>query len=170
MRKRIGGAGSQGRSFPRWLRACWLRVEAAIQSVTGTKLASMAAGKMGYSTTEVGDLVVEALSGAWIYAIPMALAIGGNFISRRRRETRSRLVWEQARTDGLVEPASLHPVIDPMFCVGCASCVEACPENEVLGLIGGKAQVINPTRCIGHGACEPACPNENLSVSPTHSH
>jgi len=108
--------------------------------------------------------MIEALSGAWIYAIPMALAIGGNFISRRRRETRSRLVWEQARTDGLVEPASLHPVIDPMFCVGCASCVKACPENEVLGLIGGKAQVINPTHCIGHGACEPACPNEAISL------
>ncbi len=38
------------------------RVEAAIQSVTATKMKSMAAGKMGYSTAEVGDLVVEALS------------------------------------------------------------------------------------------------------------
>ena len=33
----------------------------AIQIVTGTKMKSQAAGKMGYSTTEVGDLVVEAL-------------------------------------------------------------------------------------------------------------
>ncbi len=37
------------------------RVERAIQHVTGTKLKSMAAGKMGYSTSEVGDLVVQAL-------------------------------------------------------------------------------------------------------------
>ena len=29
--------------------------------MTGNKLKSMAAGKMGYSTTEVGDLVVENL-------------------------------------------------------------------------------------------------------------
>ena len=37
------------------------RVLAAVKSVTGTKMASQAAGKMGHSTTEVGDLVVEAL-------------------------------------------------------------------------------------------------------------
>lgn len=33
----------------------------AIQVVTGTKMTSQAAGKMGYGTTEVGDLVVQAL-------------------------------------------------------------------------------------------------------------
>jgi 3-isopropylmalate dehydrogenase len=33
----------------------------AIQSVTGTKMKSQAAGKMGYSTTEIGDLVCDAL-------------------------------------------------------------------------------------------------------------
>ncbi|MDO8730687.1 MAG: 3-isopropylmalate dehydrogenase [Candidatus Omnitrophota bacterium] len=37
------------------------QVEQAVQSVTATKLKSLAAGKMGYSTTEVGDLVVAAL-------------------------------------------------------------------------------------------------------------
>ncbi len=37
-------------------------VEKAVQQVTATKLQSMAAGKMGYSTSEVGDLVVEALN------------------------------------------------------------------------------------------------------------
>ena len=36
-------------------------IEKAIAFVTGNKLKSMAAGKMGYSTSEVGDLVVEAL-------------------------------------------------------------------------------------------------------------
>ena len=36
-------------------------VEEAVKHVTGTKLKSLAAGKMGYSTSEVGDLVVEAL-------------------------------------------------------------------------------------------------------------
>jgi len=37
------------------------RVINAIQTVTGTKMKSQAAGKMGYGTREVGDLVVEAL-------------------------------------------------------------------------------------------------------------
>jgi 3-isopropylmalate dehydrogenase len=36
-------------------------VEKSVMYVTGEKLESMAAGKMGYSTTEVGDLVVANL-------------------------------------------------------------------------------------------------------------
>ena len=35
------------------------QVEKAIMDVTGTKLKSLAAGRMGYSTSEVGDLVAE---------------------------------------------------------------------------------------------------------------
>jgi 3-isopropylmalate dehydrogenase len=37
------------------------RVMKAIQTVTGTKMKSQAAGKMGYNTTQVGDLVCESL-------------------------------------------------------------------------------------------------------------
>jgi len=37
------------------------RVEAAITYVTARKLKSLAAGKMGYTTTQVGDLVAEAV-------------------------------------------------------------------------------------------------------------
>ena len=37
------------------------RVMKAIQIVTGTKMKSQAAGKMGYGTSEIGDLVCEAL-------------------------------------------------------------------------------------------------------------
>jgi len=37
------------------------RVMKAIQTVTGTKMKSQAAGKMGYTTSQVGDLVCEAL-------------------------------------------------------------------------------------------------------------
>ena len=36
-------------------------IETAVQSVTADKLESLSAGRMGYSTSEVGDLVVEAL-------------------------------------------------------------------------------------------------------------
>ncbi len=39
------------------------RVLAAVQQVTGTKMKSQAAGKMGYGTSQVGNLVVEALRG-----------------------------------------------------------------------------------------------------------
>ena len=38
------------------------RVLRAVEHVTGTKMKSQAAGRMGHSTTEVGDLVVAALN------------------------------------------------------------------------------------------------------------
>ena len=38
------------------------RIDRAVAHVTGTKMKSQAAGKMGYGTKAVGDLVVEALS------------------------------------------------------------------------------------------------------------
>ena len=37
------------------------RVMKAVKQVTGTKMKSQSAGKMGYSTTQVGDLVCEAI-------------------------------------------------------------------------------------------------------------
>ena len=39
------------------------RIFRAIETVTGTKMKSQAAGRMGHSTSEVGDLVIEALRG-----------------------------------------------------------------------------------------------------------
>jgi len=38
------------------------RVMKAVRHVTGTKMKSQAAGKMGYSTGQVGDLVCEAMA------------------------------------------------------------------------------------------------------------
>jgi len=73
-------------------------------------------------------------------------------------------VLEDNRQAGLIEPPSLHPVIDPAVCLGCASCVHACPEKTVLGIIDGKAALVEPTMCVGHGACQTACPTGAISL------
>ena len=39
------------------------RIDRAVATVTGTKMKSQAAGRMGYGTSEVGDLVCAALEG-----------------------------------------------------------------------------------------------------------
>ena len=65
---------------------------------------------------------------------------------------------------GLHEPVSLHPSIDPTACIGCGSCVSACPEGDVLGLIHGRAELIAASECVGHGACRAACPSEAIEL------
>ena len=64
---------------------------------------------------------------------------------------------ETAVAAGLNVIATLHPRIDILSCIGCGSCVKACPE-DVLGLVNGKAAIINGARCVGHAVCAEACP------------
>jgi 3-isopropylmalate dehydrogenase len=40
-----------------------VKVEETVKTITGTKLKSLAAGRMGYSTSEVGDMVAELVAG-----------------------------------------------------------------------------------------------------------
>jgi thioredoxin reductase len=79
-------------------------------------------------------------------------------LHRRRRGRAARIVLGESRASGLMEPASLHPIIDPARCLGCGTCVGACPEKNVLGLVDGKARLIGPADCIGHGVCKEQCP------------
>ncbi len=84
--------------------------------------------------------------------------------ARSRAEAHSRATKAAAAEAGLLEPASLHPKIDPLRCIGCGACVRACPEGDILGLINGKAELIEPSHCIGHGACKEACPRDAISL------
>ena len=83
---------------------------------------------------------------------------------RRRREAKSRATKAAAMEAGLVEPASLHPLIDPARCLACGACVSACPEGDIIGMINGKAELVEPTHCIGHGACREACPYDAITL------
>jgi thioredoxin reductase/ferredoxin len=102
-----------------------------------------------------------------VYAIPLLLILAWYGRRRHRIHSHSTAVREEAVAAGLLEPASLHPVIDAAKCVGCGACVRACPEqpeHHVLGLIRGKAALVSPTDCIGHGACKTACPVGAISL------
>jgi thioredoxin reductase/Pyruvate/2-oxoacid:ferredoxin oxidoreductase delta subunit len=99
-----------------------------------------------------------------VYAAPMVGVWAFYIASRKKAQTHSVAKLVAAKEAGLVEPASLHPVIDPSKCIGCGSCIRACPEGDILGLIDGKAELVEPSHCIGHGACKSVCPANAITL------
>ena len=80
----------------------------------------------------------------------------------RRHADRDRL--RQTRELGMDKATGQYPLVDAGACIGCGTCVAACPEGDVLGIVMGKAVVINGARCIGHGKCAEACPVGAIQV------
>ena len=101
------------------------------------------------------------------YAIPVTLIVVWYWRSHSRRESDSLGVLVSATEQGMIEPPTLHPEIDHTKCIGCRSCVAACPEqyaHTVIGMIGKKAHLVGPTNCIGHGACKTVCPADAITL------
>lgn len=49
------------------------------------------------------------------------------------------------------------------WCIGCASCVGACP-NSAIDIVDGKAKVVNKDSCVFCGYCGAACPEFAIKV------
>ena len=98
-----------------------------------------------------------------LFGLPLILAIHFYLKYLKKVERRDRARLKEAEESGMTEPPSLHPVIDPSRCVGCAACIPACPEHA-LGIVNGKAALVAPTKCIGHGACATACPVKGINL------
>lgn len=84
--------------------------------------------------------------------------------SERRKAGKVQAKIDKAKTEGLYEPVSLHPIVNTNSCIGTGACIAACPEKDILGIIKGKATTINASQCIGHGACFHACPTEAITL------
>ena len=94
----------------------------------------------------------------------VAAIVAPYLLAFRRRRHSDRARREEAVQLGIHRPMAQFPYVDPMACIGCGSCVEACPEGDVLGVIGGTAVVVNGLRCVGHARCEIACPVGAIKV------
>jgi len=101
----------------------------------------------------------------WGASLTLAVLIcGGYLLQCRRRLEQDAARKAEAESLGIDRPTGQFPFIDALRCAGCATCISACPEGDVLGIVGGTAVVINGVRCIGIGACEEACPVDAIKI------
>ena len=110
------------------------------------------------------ELLIEKLL---TYGLVVLFLVGIVVIYLRKQKKESKRVEakiQKAKEEGLHEPVTLHPVVDPNKCMGSGACVKACPEKDILGIRDGKATIINASQCIGHGACFHACPVQAITL------
>jgi dihydropyrimidine dehydrogenase (NAD+) subunit PreT len=96
-----------------------------------------------------------------VVLVLVGVIVGAATFILRRREAREEKGQEQLRlalAEGQTVPLSLHPVIDPTLCVGSFSCINSCPEGEIIGVVNGVAQLVEAAHCIGHARCAVECP------------
>ena len=74
-------------------------------------------------------------------------------------------VQDPANESTQAEKGKPRPVINATLCIGCGSCVDACPETGTLALVSGKAILSHPERCVGHAKCVQVCPTSALSLA-----
>jgi thioredoxin reductase (NADPH) len=117
-----------------------------------------------YTANWVIDSDMESLI-IWIITGVLVIAVVTPYYIKFRKRQKADLERRQEAVGlGLHKPRGQYPLIDMALCIGCGSCVEACPEEDVLGIVFGRATIINGQRCVGHGYCEQVCPVGALKV------
>jgi thioredoxin reductase (NADPH) len=102
-----------------------------------------------------------------VYSLAILICLAAVILYLRRERRKSKKVEAKivkAKLEGIFEPVSLHPVVDPNKCIQTGACITACPEKDILGIVNGKATTINASHCVGHGACFHACPTKAITL------
>ncbi len=105
----------------------------------------------------------------FLFLLIAGLGLAILWVATRRRELKrlaeslDRLA--AAKRSGGHRARLQFPHIDLSRCIGCGTCIRACPEDGVLDLVHGQAVVVHGARCVGHGLCAEACPVEGIALT-----
>jgi len=106
----------------------------------------------------------------WTLLIGIVVVLGlavGAMLAKRTEELATRATvrgMAAARERGTAQARLQYPHVDLSRCLGCATCVAACPEEGVLDMSHGQAVVVHGARCVGHGRCADECPTGAIVV------
>jgi dihydropyrimidine dehydrogenase (NAD+) subunit PreT len=81
-----------------------------------------------------------------------------HLVRRRLKQRHDAAVLKEKIEKNQHIPKSLHPVVDTDICIGSLSCLKACPEGDILGIVDHAARLVHADHCIGHGKCAAECP------------
>ena len=107
----------------------------------------------------------------WVLLIGVVLVLAVTVVAlQARRAELASLAWGRAERTAARERGShqarlQYPQVDLSRCIGCGICVAACPEEGVLELLHGQAQVVHGARCVGHARCAAECPVGAIAVT-----
>src|SRR5882762_8892390 len=98
--------------------------------------------------------------------IVVVLAIMGFWERKLEEDEKAKVIdsMDTAHGKGAHKAITQYPQIKPYLCIGCGSCIAACPEDEVIGLVNGIARIVYGSRCIGAARCEDVCPVNAIKV------
>jgi len=105
-----------------------------------------------------------------IFIFGFVFAVADTFRKRKQLETASTSappVVESKPTTGSLNLAKIaaegpkypYPVVDPLLCIGCHACVEACP-HDVLAMVNGISTPVAPDQCMEDTSCTIECPTQ----------
>lgn len=105
------------------------------------------------------------LLGTLILVLAIAILLLADRRAKIERTAAGLASRTRAKASGSHRARLQYPHIDLSRCLGCGTCIAACPEEGVLELVHGQAIVAHGARCVGHGRCAAECPVGAIAIT-----